>query len=72
MELMASCFDKLLKLIRQPIPESILGKLTLSVIIRFFDDLRSSFNCFLDSHCLELFEGQTRNHASRCVKFDND
>jgi hypothetical protein len=31
MELMASCFDKLLKLIQQPIPESILGKLTFSV-----------------------------------------
>ncbi|CAF3814250.1 unnamed protein product [Rotaria sordida] len=32
MELMASCFDKLLKLIRQPIPESILGKLTVSTV----------------------------------------
>jgi hypothetical protein len=31
MELMASCFDKLLKLIQQPLPESILGKLTFSV-----------------------------------------
>ena len=31
MELMASCFDKLLKLIQQPIPEPILGKLTVSV-----------------------------------------
>jgi len=35
MELMASCFDKLLKLIRQPIPESILGKLTFSVNIGY-------------------------------------
>jgi mitogen-activated protein kinase kinase 7 len=32
MELMASCFDKLLKLIRQPISESILGKLTFSTV----------------------------------------
>jgi len=36
MELMASCFDKLLKLIQQPIPESILGKLTFSVNFRLF------------------------------------
>jgi hypothetical protein len=35
MELMASCFDKLLKLIRQPIPEFILGKLTFSVNFLF-------------------------------------
>lgn len=33
MELMSSCFDKLLKLIRQPIPESILGKLTYSTVM---------------------------------------
>jgi hypothetical protein len=31
MELMASCFDKLLKLIQQPLPENVLGKLTFSV-----------------------------------------
>ena len=31
MELMSSCFDKLLKLIKQPIPEAVLGKLTFSV-----------------------------------------
>ena len=36
MELMASCFDKLLKLIQQPIPESILGKLTFSVNLIIF------------------------------------
>jgi hypothetical protein len=35
MELMASCFDKLLKLIQQPIPEFILGKLTFSVNFYF-------------------------------------
>lgn len=34
MELMTSCFDKLLKLIKQPIPENILGKLTFSVTIK--------------------------------------
>lgn len=32
MELMASCFDKLLKLIQQPIPENVLGKLTFSTV----------------------------------------
>ncbi|CAF0804432.1 unnamed protein product [Adineta ricciae] len=32
MELMACCFDKLLKLIKQPIPEPILGKLTYSTV----------------------------------------
>jgi hypothetical protein len=31
MELMASCFDKLLKLIQQAIPENVLGKLTFAV-----------------------------------------
>jgi mitogen-activated protein kinase kinase 7 len=34
MELMAMCFDKLLKQIKAPIPEDILGKLTVSVRIR--------------------------------------
>jgi mitogen-activated protein kinase kinase 7 len=32
MELMASCFDKLLKLIQQPLPENVLGKLTFSTV----------------------------------------
>ena len=36
MELMASCFGKLLKRIRQPIPEVILGKLTVSVNFRLY------------------------------------
>jgi mitogen-activated protein kinase kinase 7 len=31
MELMSMCFDKLMKLIKKPIPEPILGKLTVSV-----------------------------------------
>lgn len=31
MELMASCFDKLLKRLRAPIPEAILGKVTVAV-----------------------------------------
>ncbi len=31
MELMSMCFDKLLKLTDEPVPESILGKLTVSV-----------------------------------------
>jgi mitogen-activated protein kinase kinase 7 len=32
MELMSSCFDKLLKLIQQPIPENVLGKLTFATV----------------------------------------
>ncbi|XP_046669559.1 dual specificity mitogen-activated protein kinase kinase 7-like [Homalodisca vitripennis] len=32
MELMATCFDKLLKRLRQPIPEHILGKVTLATV----------------------------------------
>ncbi|CAF1640744.1 unnamed protein product, partial [Didymodactylos carnosus] len=32
MELMAYCFEKLLKLINQPIPESVLGKLTFTTV----------------------------------------
>jgi len=31
MELMATCFDKLLKRLRKPIPEDILGKVTYAV-----------------------------------------
>jgi mitogen-activated protein kinase kinase 7 len=33
MELMTMCFDKLLKLIKRPVPEYILGKLCVSVNI---------------------------------------
>jgi len=31
MELMATCFDKLLKRFREPVPEPILGKVTVAV-----------------------------------------
>lgn len=31
MELMATCFDKLLKRLKQPIPEYVLGKVTVAV-----------------------------------------
>jgi hypothetical protein len=37
MELMASCFDKLLKLIQQPLPENVLGKLTFAVKLKYFE-----------------------------------
>jgi hypothetical protein len=43
MELMASCFDKLLKLIQQPIPEPVLGKLTFAVCDQFFKELHLFF-----------------------------
>lgn len=33
MELMSMCFDKLLKLVKKPIPEQILGKVTVAVSI---------------------------------------
>lgn len=36
MELMSMCFDKLLKLYKRPIPEEILGKLTVSVSVCFY------------------------------------
>jgi hypothetical protein len=63
MELMASCFDKLLHLIRQPIPESILGKLTFSVINILI--LCFIINLVLDCHSTELSERKTWNYASR-------
>lgn len=42
MELMATCFDKLLKRLRSPIPENVLGKVTLAVcclLIIFFSSV---------------------------------
>ena len=62
---MASCFDKLLKLIQQPIPEAILGKLTFAVSCH--SKIRSIFNRFLDGHCLELSERDSWDHPSRSV-----
>lgn len=35
MELMTMCFDKVLKKIKQPVPEKILGKITVAVSIYF-------------------------------------
>jgi mitogen-activated protein kinase kinase 7 len=46
MELMASCFDKLLKLIQQPFPESVLGKLTFAVGVK---ELKMHVNRFSHS-----------------------
>lgn len=36
MELMETCFDKLLKRLQHPIPENILGKVTVAVSIFYF------------------------------------
>lgn len=36
MELMATCLDKLLKSLREPIPERILGKVAVAVSICFY------------------------------------
>ena len=41
MELMSMCFDKLLKLVKQPIPEEILGKMSVSVILTFRSKIRT-------------------------------
>ena len=64
MELMASCFDKLLKLIQQPIPENVLGKLTFAVR----DAIQISFFVFsssIDGHRFELSKRNTWNYSSR-------
>ena len=45
MELMASCFDKLLKLIQKPMPEQVLGKLTFAVCVN--NMWRSRFRIFV-------------------------
>lgn len=33
MELMATCFDRLLKKLKEPIPENIIGKIAVTVIV---------------------------------------
>jgi hypothetical protein len=76
MELMASCFDKLLKLIQRAIPEDVLGKLTFAVCMfitccSFFFmcvliEQRSNA-CLLDCHSIELFERDTWHYSSRFV-----
>lgn len=35
MELMATCFDKLLKRLKRAIPEHVIGKVTVAVCIKF-------------------------------------
>lgn len=43
MELMASCFDKILKRLRGPIPEEILGKVTVAVSDALFSLIKYNF-----------------------------
>jgi mitogen-activated protein kinase kinase 7 len=55
MELMSMCFDKVLKLIKTPIPEEILGKLIVSVLFRF------CLSKFLASFLFQLKSFKTLN-----------
>lgn len=50
MELMSMCFDKLLKLKKVPLPEPILGKLTVSVRI-FLNSFGVGLDKFSDINC---------------------
>lgn len=71
MELMSSCFDKLLKSIRQPIPEPILGKLAYSVNFRNSNSIYFIYHQYtcIDCDGIELSQRKTWHHASR---FEND
>ena len=53
MELMATCFDKLLKRLRKPIPEDILGKVTYAVSFNdtYFKQLHTF--CY-DLDCIQI------------------
>lgn len=60
MELMATCFDRLLKKLQTAIPEDILGKVTLAVSFQFTHSeviqLRSYLtSCFVFYRLLKLF-----------------
>ena len=62
---MSSCFDKLLKLIKQPIPEAVLGKLTFSVRKVLFENLeKTSRRPFRPSQHWTIWK---RNTASSIV-----
>ena len=70
MELMASCFDKLLKLIQQPIPEHVLSKLTFCVRNKNFAidqtiKIHVDISFLLDGYSVELFKRNPWNHSSR-------
>jgi len=41
MELMETCFDKLKRKIEKPIPENIIGKLTVSVSVLLIDSFQN-------------------------------
>lgn len=47
MELMASCFDKLLKRLRAPIPEEILGKVTVAVSMNHMKHENALIKCLI-------------------------
>lgn len=66
MELMATCFDKLMKRSKQPVPEPILGKVTVAVSMTFctiphfccnIERQRLLFFYFADGESVILFEG---------------
>lgn len=54
MELMSSCFDKILKKIKQPLPEEIIGKVALSVSL-FSKQQTVTINLISSTHILIHF-----------------
>lgn len=68
MELMATCFDKLLKKSTKPVPEAILGKVTVAVrtcLCNRTSTIQYIFSTFADSKSIIVFKGETRSHTQR-------
>lgn len=64
MELMATCFDKLMKKSKQPVPEPILGKVTVAVSVpaslrpsTFSEDLNFCLNRIADGESIIILKG---------------
>ena len=68
MELMSTCFDKLQKRSSLPVPEDILGKVTVAVCILYLIKKLSINNYFvniiLDCKSLIIFKRETRCYTS--------
>ena len=83
MELMATCFDKMLKKFKQPIPERILGKISVAVSQWAYRQIyriaihnlitSSALFCLLDCQSVELFERQARSDPQRyqAIQYSN-
>lgn len=61
MELMKTCFDKLLKRMAEPVPEPIIGKITVAVSTLGVREL-----CISDIHCLSPPRCCARRRCERC------